>query len=248
MTIDFWGLGLQAVNVLILVWLLSQVFWRPVAAAIAKRQEAAQAVTEAAKITQAKADKALAEAAQARAGMAEERTALLDAAKAESESATKAALGEARTRADAIVAAARDAVRKDADAARKANEGAASELSLTIAARLLHRMVSPAIQSVFLTQLIDAIADMPASDRAALVADPEGIEIVSADDPGTEGDAAQGEITLAVQTALGGSPDIRFSRDPGLIAGLDLRSPHLVVHNSWQADLAQVRKAVNDAA
>ena len=45
MTIDFWGLGLQAVNVLILVWLLSRVFWRPVAAAIAKRQETAGAYT-----------------------------------------------------------------------------------------------------------------------------------------------------------------------------------------------------------
>ena len=37
MTIDFWGLGLQAFNVVILVWLLSRVFWRPIADAIAKR-------------------------------------------------------------------------------------------------------------------------------------------------------------------------------------------------------------------
>ena len=60
MTIDFWGLGLQAVNVLILVWLLSRVFWRPVAAAIARRQETTEKVIKAAKATQAKADAALA--------------------------------------------------------------------------------------------------------------------------------------------------------------------------------------------
>lgn len=46
MDIDVWGLALQAVNVLILIWLLSRVFWRPVAAAIAKRQQAATAIIE----------------------------------------------------------------------------------------------------------------------------------------------------------------------------------------------------------
>jgi F-type H+-transporting ATPase subunit b len=30
-TIDWWTLGLQAVNVLILIWLLGYFFWRPVA-------------------------------------------------------------------------------------------------------------------------------------------------------------------------------------------------------------------------
>ncbi|MDU1693666.1 MAG: ATPase, partial [Bradyrhizobium sp.] len=31
MTIDWWTVGLQAVNVTILVWLLARFFWRPVA-------------------------------------------------------------------------------------------------------------------------------------------------------------------------------------------------------------------------
>ena len=35
MTIDWWTLGIQAVNVVILVWLLGRFFWRPVAAMIA---------------------------------------------------------------------------------------------------------------------------------------------------------------------------------------------------------------------
>lgn len=244
MTIDFWSLGLQAVNVLILIWLLSRVFWRPVAAAIAKRQETGQAVIETAKATQAKADTALAEATQARAAIAAERTAMLDAARVEAETASKATLSEASTKAEAILSAAKITISHDAEAARKANESQASELSLKIAARLLERLNGPGVQSAFLSQLVDAIANMPADDRKSLVAGPKGVEIVSATDTGAE----QEKIENAVQTALGGNPEIHFTIDPELIAGLELRSPHFVLHNSWQADLTQVRKAVKDVA
>ena len=34
MTIDWWTLGLQAVNVAVLIWLLGRFFWKPVAAMI----------------------------------------------------------------------------------------------------------------------------------------------------------------------------------------------------------------------
>jgi F-type H+-transporting ATPase subunit b len=244
MTIDFWGLGLQAVNVLILVWLLSRVFWRPVAAAIAKRQETAQEVIGSAKATQARADTALTEITKARASIAEERATMRDAARTEAESAAKYTLAEARAQAEAILAAAKDTISHERVAARKANDAQASELSLKIAARLLERLNGPTVQSAFLSQLLDAIADMPAADRKALASDPKGIEIVSA----TETGADQGKIAKEIQTALGGAPEIRFTTDPNLIAGLELRSPHFTLHNSWAADLTQVRKAVKDAA
>ncbi|MGJ8605477.1 MAG: F0F1 ATP synthase subunit B family protein [Marivita sp.] len=244
MTIDFWGLGLQAVNVLILVWLLSRVFWRPVAAAIAKRQKTAQAVIGSAQATQAKADNALTEATKARAGIAEERAAMRDAARAEAESAAKSTLAEARAQAEAILATAKDTISHDRVAAAKANDVQASELSLKIAARLLERLNGPTVQSAFLSQLVESIADMPAADRKALTSDPKGIEIVSATDTGAE----QRKIEKAIQTALGGTTELRFTTDTKLIAGLELRSPHFTLHNSWHADLAEVRKAVKNAA
>jgi F-type H+-transporting ATPase subunit b len=244
MTIDFWGLGLQAINVLILIWLLSRVFWRPVAAAIAKRQETTETMMQTAQATQARADAAIEEVAQARDGIATERTATLDAAKTQAETASKAALAQANTKAEAILAKAKTTVEKDAEAARKANAKQASDLSLVIAARLLERLNGPAVQSAFLAQLVEAIKAMPTDDRAALADDPKGIEIVIANDT----DAGRKKIEKAVQAALGGSPDLRFVTDPDLIAGLELRSPHFVLHNSWQADLTQVRKAVNDAS
>jgi F-type H+-transporting ATPase subunit b len=241
MAIDLWGLGLQAINFLVLVWLLSRVFWRPVAAAITRRQETAAAVLETARSTQARADAALQEAEQARADIATQRTALLDHAAQEARAATEAALKAAKAEAKDILAAAQTTVAQEAEAARKASAQEASDLSLTIAGHLLGRLDGPAPRAAFLAQLTRAIADLPDRQRADLAAS-GGIEIITATDATPDHDA----ITIAVHAALGTTPDLRFATDPDLIGGIELRSPHLVIHNSWQADLAQIRRAVAD--
>ena len=40
--------------------------------------------------------------------------------------------------------------------------------------------------------------------------------------------------------AFGAHPQIAFKADPALIAGLELHGPHLVVSNSWRADLTKI--------
>ena len=80
MSIDFGTLALQAVNVLILIWLLQRFFWRPVAAIIAQRRAAAQAMLDDAAKRQAEAEAQMAGIEQVRAGFAQERAAILAAA------------------------------------------------------------------------------------------------------------------------------------------------------------------------
>jgi F-type H+-transporting ATPase subunit b len=245
MTLDWWGLGLQAINVLILVWLLSRVFWRPVAGAITRRQEAAQAMLDEGKTAQAKADAALAEVVETRAGIAAERDAILVEAKAAADKVAKATLKDAQTKADSLIAAARTAIDRDRNTARKENATRAAELSVEIAARLLGRFNTPAVQATFLAQLVEAIAEMSASDRAALIASADDIEIITATNPE---DAESARIEQAVKDALDGTPSVRLVTDPDLIAGLELRSGHFVLHNSWRADLENILKEVENAA
>lgn len=245
MTLDWWGLGLQAINVLILVWLLSRVFWRPIAGAITRRQDAAQAMLEEGKTAEAKADAALAEVAETRAGIAAEREAILAEAKATADTVAKVALKDAQTKADAMIAAARTAIDRDRNTARKENATRAAELSVEIAARLLGRFNTPAVQAAFLAQLVEAIAGMSASDRTALIASADDIEIITATNPE---DAERAKIEQAVKDALDGTPSVRLVTDPDLIAGLELRSGHFVLHNSWRADLENILKEVENAA
>ena len=244
MTLDWWGLGLQAINVLILVWLLSRVFWHPVAGAITRRQEAAEAMLDESNTIRAKADAALAEVAEARTGIAAERDAILAEAKAAADTVAKAARKDAQTKADTLLAAARTAIDRDRNTARKENAATAAELSVEIAARLLGKVNTPAVQAAFLAQLIEAVAGMSDSDRTALIASAGDIEIITATDP--EG-AERAEIEQAVKDALGGAPSFRLVTEPDLIAGLELRSPHFVLHNSWRADLENILKEVENA-
>ncbi len=245
MTLDWWGLALQAINVLILVWLLSRVFWHPVAAAITRRQEAAQELLEEGKTAQAKADAALAEVVQTRAGIAEERDAILVEAKAAADKVAKATLKDAQTKADAMIAAARTAIDRDRNTARKENATRAAELSMEIAARLLGRFNTAEVQATFLVQLVEAISGMSAADRKALIASDADIKIVTATNPQ---DAERANIESAVKDALGGTSSIRLVTDPDLIAGLELRSGHFVLRNSWRADLETILKEVENAA
>ena len=244
MTLDWWGLSLQAINVSILVWLLSRVFWRPVAGAITRRQEAAQALLEEGKTAQAKADAVLAEVVETRGGIAAERDAILAEAKAAADTVAKATLMDAQTKADTLTAAARTAIDRDQNTARKENATRAAELSVEIAARLLGRFNTAEVQATFLAQLVEAIAEMSVSDRAALIASADGTEIVTATD--IEG-AERAKIERAVKDALGGTPSLRVVTDPSLIAGLELRNGHFTLHNSWRADLETVLKEVKNA-
>jgi len=244
MTLDLWGLGLQAINVLILVWLLSRVFWRPVAGAITRRQEAAQAMLDEGKTAQAKADAALAEVAETRKGIAAERDAILAEAKAAADTVAKATQKDAQTTADTLLAAVHTAIDRDRTTARKENATRAAKLSAEIAARLLGQFNTPAVQAAFLTQLVEAIAGMSDSDRAGLLASEGDIEIITATD--TEG-AEKARIEQAVTDALGGVVSLRLVTDLNLIAGLELRSAHFVLHNSWRADLETILKEVENA-
>src|SRR5271157_3874975 len=65
MHIDWWTLALQAVNALVLIWLLAHFLFRPVVDAIAARQKAAGQL-----LADAKAAKAAAEAERDKAGEA----------------------------------------------------------------------------------------------------------------------------------------------------------------------------------
>ena len=245
MTINWWTLGLQAINVLILVWLLSRLFWRPVAAAIARRQDTTQAMLKEAKVAQAKADTAMAKVSETRAGFEAERVALLTEAKTKAETAAKAALAEAQVKADKLLAAAQTSIDRDAAAAKKDNAAQASTLSVEIAAKILGQLNSPTVQSAQLELLVKAIAGMTASERAALVGSKAQIEIASATSPTV---AEKAVIKKAVIAGLGGSPKLKFVTDPDLIAGLELRSAHFVLRNSWRADLDAILKEMTDAA
>ena len=237
MKFDWWTLGIQTVNVAVLVWLLERFFWRPVAAMIeARRAEAARIIAEAG-ATAARASEALAAAETARAGLAGERRDMLAAAAGEAASLRSAAL--AKTTEEAAAAQATSAAclaRERADAEKAWAEGSSS-LAVDIAGRLAARLDGSAVQAAFLEWLLAAVRALPEASRGAVPAGEASLVATSARPIAAADQARYSEL---IGKAFGGRPRLSFEVDPSLIGGLELRGPHLAVTNSWRADLQQI--------
>ena len=244
MKIDWWTFGFQAVNVVILVWLLQRFFWHPVAAMIELRRTTADTALADAKAAQDKATKALADVAATRAGFGQERDAILAAAHATAETASKAVLDDAATAAKAQSEAAATAMKAAHEADQAAWTDRASALAVEIAGRMAARLQGAAVNAAFLDWLVTDITAMQAPARAAASADAGGIEAVTA---GPLPPAEQAHASAAIGEAFGAPVRLTFRTDPALVAGIELRGPHVALTNSWRADLDKILKTLSHA-
>ncbi len=237
MTIDWWTLGLQTVNVVVLMWLLKRFFWQPVSAMIEERQTSARKILADAEAVQAKADASVAEIEHIRAGFAKERESIVAEARDAGEKARQAILADAASETAALQTAARAAIEKEEREAQEAWSERAGKLAIDIAGRLAARFSGPAVRDAFLGWLIEDIRALPETTRQAASAKGARIEAITA----TALDALdQKRFGEAIAEALGTSSPISFVTDPGLIAGVELRGPNLTIANSWRADLNRI--------
>ncbi|MGO8912855.1 MAG: ATPase [Bradyrhizobium sp.] len=237
MTIDWWTLGIQAVNVIILIWLLARFFWRPVAAMIEQRRATAQQLLTEAETKRTQATDALAQIERTRAGFDKERDTIIAAAHKVAEEARTAMLAAAAKEAAALEASARTTIEKERDAAEAVWIERASLLAVEIARRLVARLDGPVVSDAFLDWLLQEIRGLPENVRNAVTADGVVLEAVSASPIAP---ADQERYRELIGGAFGVHPRINFKVDAAVIAGLELRGPHLVIANSWRADLTRI--------
>ncbi len=242
---ELWTLAFQAVNVLVLVWLLGRYLFRPVAGIVATRQAEATRLLD-----EAQSAKAQAEAAQ--------EAARQEAARIESERNTrlKAVAGEVEAQKAAMLAAARDEaaqVREHAEAeiarARAAAsalvERSARHLALDIAGRLLGRLPAAARVEGFIGGLAEAVAALPVATREELGRDGAPVRLTAA----VALTPAQAQACrAALADALGHAVEIEVAVDPELVAGLELEAAHAVVRNSFRADLGRIAERLESDA
>lgn len=237
MTIDWWTLGLQTVNVTVLVWLLARFFWRPLAGIIERRRAEAQRLLDEAEASRRTAAAALAEIEQRRRGDEAEREAILADAHRQAAAARAALLAAADKELAERRAAAETAIAAGHAAAEKAWSERAGRLGVEIARRLLQGLTEPVAGAAFLHGLLDQIQALPETVRNGLAGDGAALRAVTAT-PLSPADQEQYGALIA--TAVAGRPQLSFEVDPALIAGLELHGPHLAVTNSWRADLDRI--------
>src|SRR5271168_571268 len=218
MTIDWWTLGIQTVNVVILIWLLGRFFWRPVAAMIEQRRATAQRIVTEAEAKRSEATAALAEIERTRAGFARERDAILAAAHEAAERERTTRLAEAEKEVRSLEAAARATIEKDKQAVDQAWADRASRLAVDVAGRLAARLDSPAVRAAFLDWLLQEIQALPDLARQAAATEGATLEATSAT---ALLPADEDRYRELIGKAFGAHPQIVFKADRALIAGLE---------------------------
>jgi F-type H+-transporting ATPase subunit b len=242
MHIDWWTLTLQAINVLILVWLLARFLFRPVMSAIVARQAAANllladagAAKSAAKAQEAtlkaQTDAFGAEAerrqTELQADIAAERSRLLDQVKAEAKTIAAQTTGAAQA----------ERTRMKAEL-----EDKAGVLAGQMAAKLLQRLPPGEMTNALFRAMLDTIQALPEEDRLKLVHDGPLIAVTA----GPLDDEARTRFSRDLATTLPGISAADFTVDPTLIAGFELRGPHMVLRNSWRGDLDTMLSALKE--
>ncbi len=243
MTIEWWTVGLQAVNVTILVWLLARFFWRPVAGMIEERRAVSIQVLADAEAKRNEANSALVEIERIRSGFDRERESIIAAAHDSAEQERKALLALAAKEVATLEASAKISIEKEQHAVEQAWVERASRLAVEIARRLVSRLGGPAAGAAFLEVLLREIRALPEPARKAMAGDGAVLEAISAT-PVLPADQQRQRQLIA--EAFGARPEIIFKEDSGLIAGLELHGPHLTIKNSWRADLAKILADLSD--
>ena len=134
-------------------------------------------------------------------------------------------------------AAAKAAIEKEKEAADKAWAERASRLAVEIAAAPGRPAGRPGRAGRLPGLAAQGDPGSAGTGAAGAAANGVALEAISATplDP-----AEQERYRDLISEAFGAHPQIAFKSDPALIAGLELHGPHLVVSNSWRADLAQI--------
>ena len=238
MHIDWWTLALQTVNVLVLLWILSRFFFRPVMDIVARRQAEANKLLSDAAATSAQATTARAAAEKAIADVAADRDRAIAEAHSAAETEKTELLAQSSREVTRLHSEAEATIARDRAASAKAVVAHARELSVDIARRLLGRLPPTVSFVAFLDGLCREVKALPAESRASLAASAgDAIEIVTAAPLSAED---TGRTRDALHQALGAQPAIEFRVDPALIAGLELRSRGIIVRNNWRADLERI--------
>lgn len=245
MRFDWWTFLLQAVNFLVLVWLLRHFLYKPAQAIIAKRKarvEEGLAKAEAARKA-AEAEKADYERRTAELGG--EREKLLDESRKAIETEHSRMLAAAGAEADRFMQQARAELQAERAAAVDALEAETGRMAVDIATRILKETGSAGVTEAAVDVLLGQLAEMPHEERDRLAQGPGGavpsVDIVTA----TAVDAKRRRaLTEALAKHFGPNIHTAFHVDDSLLGGAEFRFPHAILRYSWAEALKNAERNI----
>ncbi|QBB71155.1 F0F1 ATP synthase subunit B [Pseudolysobacter antarcticus] len=225
MLIDWFTVGAQALNFVVLVWLMKRFLYRPILNAIDAREKLIAGKLADASAKQADAAKDQTEFEKKNAEFDQQRAALLKKATDEANTERQRLLDEARKAADDLSAKREQAMLNDAqqlsDAIAKRTEAAVFAITRKTLGDLATASLQERMSEVFIRRLQSMDAQAKASLDAALKSASEPALVRCAFDLPPEQQAA---IQKSINETFAADIPLRFETKPALVSGIELSS------------------------
>ncbi|MEZ5833668.1 MAG: hypothetical protein R3D05_21055 [Dongiaceae bacterium] len=249
MQFNWWTFALQAINFVILVWLLHRFLYRPVLRMIDSRRQATDKRQEEIARMEVETKAKQAEIDAERAKIAAERAAALQSAATQAEKAAAAQHTKAEQEAAELLDGSRKTLAKEREFALSEARRIAVDLGVDIARRLLAEIPTEQRAEAWIERIEKHIAGLASAERAHLL-DGMGsdgtMQIVTA---AALPARIQAEWRDRLQRALGdGNVAMEFAADPELVAGADLHFPSAILRFSWRSELSAMRREIENHA
>ncbi|WP_424140105.1 F0F1 ATP synthase subunit delta [Roseomonas chloroacetimidivorans] len=240
MRIDWWTLGLQTINVLVLIWLLRRFLFQPVKATIEARRAAAAKLLDDAEAARTQARSEAAALESRRRDFTAEGDAILAAAHAAAAAERTALLDQARQEAKRLETEKRAILEREREVQRRELESQAGELAVAMAQRLLALVPPERVTAAMLDALAQELTALSAEARRDLMA---GSPVTVATAAALSADE-QASWQKRLTEILGGDAQLVFRHDPSLIAGVELHGPHTLLRRNWRSDLERLARSL----
>jgi F-type H+-transporting ATPase subunit b len=247
MKIDWWTLSLQAVNVIVLLWVLQRFFFKPVLAIIAERQQATQKMMSDASAAKERADQERVALEAERAQLTDGRERVLAAVQVEAQKAREAMMAQAREDVKQLMEASHTTLQRERSEAAVAVRREAAALAGDIARRLLERFSHQSLNRWFIEGACHQLSTLAPTELALLSQDDTEAKVnVASADPLRNDDREF--LRSSLHAVLGREAPASFAVDSTLIAGIELRFRHMIIKNHWAADLENILQQVNESS
>ncbi|MHB1332000.1 MAG: F0F1 ATP synthase subunit B family protein [Sulfuriferula sp.] len=247
MLIDWFTVGAQVVNFLILVWLLKRFLYRPILHAIDAREKRIAKELADADATKAEAQKARDEFRHKNEAFEQQRSALMNKAAEEAKTERQQLLDEARQAADALSRKRQETLRNDAHNLNQAIGRRAQQEVFAIARKALMDLAGTSLEERMGDVFIRRLRELDDQTKAGLA-----VSLKSAAEPALVRSAfdllaaQRAAIQNALNETFSAEIHVRFETVPDLISGIELSTNGQKVAWSIADYLLSLQKGVDE--
>jgi F-type H+-transporting ATPase subunit b len=225
MLIDWFTVGAQVLNFLILVWLLKHFLYQPILTAIDAREARIAGELADADAKKAEAAKERADFEQKNAAFDQEKAKQLSQAKAAADSERQRLLDAARQDAADLAAKRQESLRQEAQNLHQEIRRRTQQEVFAIARKALGDLAGAKLEEQMVKVFVDRLQALGTEEKKALVtalqAKVQPIAVHTSVDLKA---AEQKTLTKAIQALLGEKTAIRFATTADLVSGIELSS------------------------